>query len=356
VTDATPDAAWLDALFQMAGDDWRNWRAAECRVELLRRGGNNRIWKISHAEQACVVKAYYRHPSDPRDRLGAEFSFLRHIWAKGVRQVPQPLAADRGRGVALYSFVEGQTVPEGADISRSDVDAAACFLRDINVDRGSPSALALPAASEACFSEADHLALMHQRVRRLDSASPVPEVKADTDDLVQRIGALARQVDVSLRSISKQAVEASTTALASSSRCLSPSDFGFHNALRRPDGQWAFLDFEYAGWDDPAKTVADFFAHPGFRVDRDHARPFWARFSEVFDTGDRAALKARVQRLAPVFRLKWACIVLNELLADAARRREFAGNLSPSTLAERQRTQLSKSNSLLDTLFEPLNL
>src|SRR5207248_1561644 len=46
-------------------------------------------------------------------------------------------------------------------------------------------------------------------------------------------------------------------------RTLSPSDFGFHNALRRPNGQLAFLDLEYFGWDDPAKTICDFLLHPG---------------------------------------------------------------------------------------------
>ena len=45
-------------------------------------------------------------------------------------------------------------------------------------------------------------------------------------------------------------------------RTLSPSDFGFHNALRRPDGRVVFLDLEYFGWDDPAKMISDFLLHP----------------------------------------------------------------------------------------------
>ena len=40
--------------------------------------------------------------------------------------------------------------------------------------------------------------------------------------------------------------------------CISPSDFGFHNVLRRPGGHLVFLDFEHAGWDDPAKLFGDF--------------------------------------------------------------------------------------------------
>src|SRR5258708_29751946 len=38
--------------------------------------------------------------------------------------------------------------------------------------------------------------------------------------------------------------------------------FGFHNALLRPSQELCFLDFEYAGHDDPAKMVGDFFSQP----------------------------------------------------------------------------------------------
>ena len=46
-------------------------------------------------------------------------------------------------------------------------------------------------------------------------------------------------------------------------RSLVPSDFGFHNSLRRRDGSLAFVDFEYFGWDDPVKLSADIMLHPG---------------------------------------------------------------------------------------------
>ena len=41
-------------------------------------------------------------------------------------------------------------------------------------------------------------------------------------------------------------------------KCLSPSDFGFHNVIVEKDKILRFIDFEYAGWDDPAKMVSDF--------------------------------------------------------------------------------------------------
>ena len=56
--------------------------------------------------------------------------------------------------------------------------------------------------------------------------------------------------------------------LGEADRVVSPSDFGFHNALRTEDGRLAFLDFEYAGWDDPAKLVCDFELQPAVPAPR----------------------------------------------------------------------------------------
>ena len=50
-------------------------------------------------------------------------------------------------------------------------------------------------------------------------------------------------------------------------RTLSPSDFGFHNALLRGGREWVFLDFEYFGWDDPGQDRLRFSAAPGDGVD-----------------------------------------------------------------------------------------
>ena len=44
-------------------------------------------------------------------------------------------------------------------------------------------------------------------------------------------------------------------------RCISPSDFGFHNAIKTLDGV-KFIDFEFAGWDDPCKALIDFMLQP----------------------------------------------------------------------------------------------
>jgi hypothetical protein len=103
-------------------------------------------------------------------------------------------------------------------------------------------------------------------------------------------------------------------------RVLSPSDFGFHNCLATASGL-RFIDFEYAGWDDPAKTVCDFFCQPAVPVPGEHFERFLA--AVISATGD-AGIRGRVALLLPVYELKWCCIMLNEFLPVGDDRRSFA--------------------------------
>ena len=137
-----------------------------------------------------------------------------------------------------------------------------------------------------------------------------------------------------------------TEPLPQEARCISPSDFGFHNALIHDDGALVFLDFEYAGWDDPAKMVGDFFSHPGSRVDAAYLDDFMSVAFDGFAEAEYLAKRAATMR--PLFRLKWCCIMLNEFLSDAGQRRAFA-NPATQTLAWRQ-GQVAKVATYLERL------
>jgi hypothetical protein len=79
-----------------------------------------------------------------------------------------------------------------------------------------------------------------------------------------------------------------------------------------------FLDFEYAGRDDPAKLVTDFFCQPQVPIPLAYRDRFLARLGL-----DQPAL-ARCELLLDACRVKWACILLNDFLPVGAARRAFA--------------------------------
>ena len=285
-------------------------------IERLPGGGNNRVYRVETAAGPVLLKEYFEHPADPRDRLAAEYAFTNFAWSHGIRALPKPLACDRAAGLGLYEFIAGCKLAPG-EVTAAHVDEAAAFFAAVNRHRADPAAARLPIASEACFSIAEHLACVDRRVARLATIAPESDLHHDAQKLV------ATRLVPAWNGV-RAAVAASGPLLDAPlrivARVLSPSDFGFHNCLVTASGL-KFIDFEYAGWDDPAKTVCDFFCQPAVPVPREHFERFLA--AVISATGD-AGIRDRVALLRPVYELKWCCIMLNEFLPVGDDRRSFA--------------------------------
>jgi hypothetical protein len=312
------------------------------RLVRLTGGGNNRVFRVESAGAPVVLKVYYRHPDDPRDRLRADYGFSAFAWSVAARALPEPLARDPAAGMATYGFVAGDKLAPG-EVTAAHVAEAAAFFRAVNEHRGDALRAGLPEAAEACFSIAAHLACVERRMERLagiDAGTPLGSAAAAV------VAGRLHPAWCRVRDGVRAAAADPDRPLASDDRCLSPSDFGFHNAIRAADGRLRFLDFEYAGWDDPAKMVCDFFCQPAVPVPREHLAGFVGALADLW--GDGAAWRRRVGLLLPVYELKWCCIMLNEFLPSADSRRAFAG--AGADREARRAAQLAKVVSELDRL------
>jgi hypothetical protein len=306
-------------------------------------GANNRVFRIDPDGGGAVLKAYFRHPADPRDRLGAEYGFVTYARAAGIRAVPAPLGVDAAAGVALYELAPGRPA-EPRDVTGETVDRAADFVVALNDERWRAAAGRLPAASEACFSIADHAATVERRVARLAALEPDGPVERDAARFV------AESLVPAWRQLSAEVVRKAAAlrdeTLPPECRCVSPSDFGFHNALVDQRRGLTFVDFEYAGWDDPAKLVCDFFCQPRIPVGTEHLDRFSGRVLAGLRAGEEDA--TRIRLLMPVYRLKWTCILLNDFIPADRRRRAFA--LGDDSLEERLKRQLARARAALDAI------
>ena len=314
-------------------------------VERIGGGGNSRIFKVVCADSTqFAAKHYFQHPSDSRDRLGVEFSTLEFLWSNGLRCVPRPVLADREHQWAVYEWIDGGGIP-GESVTAADVDSALGFLVEFQALAGSETGRQLPPASEACVSPAAMVANVRLRLDRLRAVDGAEAASAGLREFLDRqFAPLLETVAEGCRHRLSGPDRAYSTELPQGERTLSPSDFGFHNALRRADGKMVFLDFEYFGWDDPAKTVSDFLYHPAMDL------PEWVkqRFVDGALCGFRAsdALSARLAALYPIFGLKWCMIILNEFLREHRLRRDFAGANKQHLGAVLDR-QLTKAKAML---------
>jgi len=280
-------------------------------VTAVSKGGNNRLYRVADSNGILALKSYPCPDDDPRDRIGTEYNALSFLREQGESAVPMPVAIDRSMHVALYQWIDGERIDEPA---AADLDAALAFVRRLHGYRRADGASALPLASEACLSTAE---LLRQVSAREDKLATVAPREPELADFLVR---LHKERDRLAASIGGRGEE---KELAPQFQTLSPSDFGFHNALRDRDGHIVFLDFEYFGWDDPVKLTADFLLHPGMALDRTARRRFADGMAAIHDAD--SDFRGRLARQLPLYVLRWCLILLNEFLPERRARRAIAG-------------------------------
>lgn len=312
-------------------------------------GRNSRVYRVTCTSgETYAVKLYLRRRPDERDRLAAEFAGLNFLWDHGVRCVPRPLIALPEANLAVYDYVEGAAIGPGS-ASGQDIDQAVEFLGVLEALKERPGATDLPSAAEACFSFQAIVESIEERLRRLQRAQP------DDRAAVGFRAFVADALPSALRTVAAWSASRARTfgfAFAApidlAARTLSPSDFGFHNALRARGGSLVFLDFEYFGWDDPAKMVADFLLHPAMRLSEDLKHRFVVGVLRRLSR--HPGLDRRVEIVYPLLGLKWCVILLNEFLPEHLARRGFAEDEGPDA-GQAQAEQLDKACTLLDRVM-----
>lgn len=311
------------------------------RWELLAGGRNNRVWRVSGLRETRVLKEYFCDRKQGRDRFGSEMAFYDWIGTQGIGATPVLSGRDAERKLGLFEWVEGRRISSD-EVDEGMVRAAIRFVEDINRRRGYGATAGIPIAAEAFFRLSGHAECIEGRVRRLEGLDAESELGREA---LQWIGKELRPAWNAIRAALQDRSGAEwNRELYGMERCLSPSDFGFHNALLRPDGRLVFFDFEYAGWDDPAKLAVDFFWQPRIPVPRRH----WDLWIRGLDgaLGWGGALGRRAKWLWPAYRIKWCCIVMNEFLESGRERRQFSGG--DGGWERRCRGQLAKARALLE--------
>lgn len=312
-------------------------------LDFLKGGKNNRVFKVTSEQgQELLLKSYFQHPEDPRNRLRTEFTFAKFAHSVGLSSVPEPLALDEVGGLGLYEYIDGRLL-QSDEITEDIIQQSIDFYRELNQNKS--QAQSLPLASEACFTLEEHAELVVKRLERLSAIVTNNPIDTEALTFVQsQLIPKWQSLSLFMRKILKEKNWLWKQTIPDVDRCVSPSDFGFHNALLKADGQVCFIDFEYAGWDDPAQMVCDFFSQVEVPVSMSWFPDFT---NQIIETLSQPELhRERIELLLPLHQLKWCCIVLNDFLSVGDHRRQFSGEQS----AQRKENQLKKAKVLLENI------
>ena len=340
-----PDEIREEAEILVAGLE--GGRAPDLTIDRLEGGANNQVFLVESPASHYCLKWYFSHPDDPRDRLKHEWEFLQYAWSKRITNIPRPLAVSRAKNLALYQWIDGTNLTQ-TNVNEYHIDQAIELVYRLNQDRESAEAHELPFASEACFAWQEHLAHVDRRLDRLISMPVESEIHREAAEFVNdRLSpawqAIRRETEVKFSAPNSLIDRGTEDAL----RVVSPSDFGFHNALLDRNGVLYFIDFEYAGWDGLVKLICDFFHQPEVPVPRIYLGKILDELASRL--GVPGELAEPICSFLPVYGVKWCCILLNEFLPTGQSRRAFSRQAieTPEKLAR----QLAKANEKLHSLL-----
>ncbi len=306
-------------------------------------GRNSKVYLITCKDKKFSGKFYFQDKSEKRQRMSIEFSSMKFLWNNGIRAIPQPILIDKDHNFALYEYVEGLPI-KSDDITIYNIDYATDFLKNLDALKIKKESGNLNNAAEACFSIKQIVENIENRYKILIS---LPRNNANNKILFEF---LKNEYLPAFKDVVKWCKSNLNEKLnyeleiGKENRTLSPSDFGFHNSIRRHDGKIIFLDFEYFGWDDPAKMISDFLLHPNMDLSEQLKKRFLS--SIILHFSKDSNLKKRLKITFPLFGLKWCMIFLNEFLPNQFLRREFA-HKDELVKSEVQEKQLLKAKELL---------
>jgi hypothetical protein len=250
--------------------------------------------------------------------------------------VPRNIWSDTNLNFGLFEWINGKEIVE---ITDNHINSAADFVVSLAKLSKHTSHEKFGQASAACFSGE----MIDEQIR--DRYAVFFEHSNSNSHLVDF---LDKDFSTSYKKILSRSKKnwpgEFETVLANEFQILSPSDFGLHNALLTKNGL-IFMDFEYFGWDDPAKLTCDFLLHPGMML-TDGQKTLWLeRMKEFFSVEKN--FQQRCEASYCLYGLCWCLIILNVFVTG--RKSNNAGSADENiTKGKKQTNRLNRSRDLLE--------
>ena len=268
----TPEQEWQGCLRPAVF--WRDWR-----IQRIDGGWSNLLYRATNEAGDLAVK--FTLP-DGRDRAGREYGALTALREAGLSVAPEAVLLDRTRyvqPVIVLTWLSGEVSPE-------------------------------PPTDDIGWSRlVEHFAQVHG-VRPDHTTVRLPEAVVNANDPAQAVGAVKQQLariplshrPTPLGGLLHELERCRFPSWSQAPAALCRVDNNILNMVRRL-GPWASVDWENAGWGDPAFDVAQWMTHASYiRVPQ--ARWGWVkeRYASLVDDATAAE---RIAAYVPIVLVWW---------------------------------------------------
>ncbi len=275
-------------------------------ISRIRKGRNNKVFLFKKKKEKIIIKEYKSNFSTEYSRFLTEKIFLEFLKKKKIYNIPKIIFFDEKKKIIHLTFIDGKPIRR---VQKNHLISCLNFLKKINF-KTTHNNFKFQNASDACLNIDDHIKTCQVRISKLFK-------KHKNNNKIDKkiLSFLKIEIIPSFKKINIEVNKKFSKAkmkkkLNKNSLILSPSDFGFHNIIYNKNKLF-FIDFEYAGWDDPLKIICDFFLNPDYTISKADKKFFLNKFIHIFG---KKLLNADNLRLILKFHfLKWVCVILNQL-------------------------------------------
>ena len=290
------------------------------KIKIIESGKNNLVIKIYYKKKIYIYKKYLKNEGNgiKYSRYDSETSFLNLLKKKKIKNLPTIIATNSSTQVNVFNYIEGRKINK---ITKKDILQCVFFIRKINQDIFKNKFINFKRATEACLSIDNHIKTAERRISMLSKFSKNHGVYKKASFFVSNT--LSKKLNEIKENIFKSLTKRETAKkLNKRDLILSPSDFGFHNVIKK-NKKLFFFDFEYAGMDDPVKLISDFICQPDYQLSKNQSSFFYKSILKIFPKKHK--IEKRLKAVIYIHRIKWCCVILSEVLSKKYfERRKFA--------------------------------
>ena len=319
----------------------------------IEKGGNNSIFRINYNNKIeYILKIYFNN----RNRIIHDTSFTSYLWNIGIRNIPKLIKYDKSLNLGIFKHIEGYSY-DIKNINKLSILDAASFIQQINHNKLEALKYDIPYAAESSFSFDQHIKIITERVNIINNINDYQNSFINKDLIL-----LKKEINFLWNEISKKITKIANEKniynfiLPKEEKILSPSDFGFHNTLiEKTTKKLFFYDFEYSGWDDPAKLMCDFSNQPDIPINEELSNLFNEEIIKLSNNPKNLIL--RYNLLLPALQLKWVCIILN-IFGKIGKERIIHINkvISDDQILKNKKLQILKAFKMIKKVKKSLNL
>jgi thiamine kinase-like enzyme len=311
------------------------------KIKKFKIGRNNQVWQISTNKNKFIIKIYPNLKKNVKSRLLKEFNFLKILEKNKLNLVPKSVDIDKKKNLAMYTFLPGKKIRR---INSSYINQCVNFIQKINSINIIKKFEKFSYATESCLSIKDHLFCVERRIKNFKQLNTKTILEKKVyfffkDEILPEWQKVRKKI------YSKFSNSEIKKKFTKDQLIVSPSDFGFHNIVEN-NKKLFFVDFEYAGWDDPAKLICDFVCQPDYMIKKNFSINFMKKISSISSQPNQTLY--RTKEIIPIHRIKWCLVLLNEFIKQYKTRRKHAGYFSQKIL----HNQFKKSQKYFNINFK----